>query len=113
MAHVSDLKKLIQRQAFDQEHRTLILIDRVNGGSVWGKFVHRYDDSNKSQVDLYFDASFRALRVSEESVVFTSNVLPILAHIGKYQITIIEHTREGCIIKSGDPTEIDSVIGLG
>jgi hypothetical protein len=112
MAHVSDLKKLIQRQAFDQEHRTLILIDRVNGGSVWNKFVHRYDDSNRSQIDLYFDSTFRALRTADESVVFTANVLPILSHIGKYQITIIEHTREGCVVKNGDPKEMMNLIGL-
>lgn len=112
MAVFSDLRQLVQRQSFDQQHRTLILIDQVNGGKVWGKFVHRYDQSHKSPVDLYFDTSFRALRVAEENVVFTADVLPILSHLGKYQITIVRHTHEGCVVESGDPSTIDGMVGI-
>lgn len=112
MAQVSDVNRLIQRQAFDEQYRTLILVDKVNGGTVWGKFVHRYDNSNRSPVDLYFDSTFRTLKIAEENVVFTADVLPMLAHIGNCQITLIEHTREGCVVKNADPSSIRNNIGL-
>jgi len=112
MPRVSNVKALVQKQAFDQQHRTLIMIDKINGGAVWGKFVHRYDQSNRAQVDLYFDSAFRTLSISEENVVFTADVLPILSHIGKHQISIVEHTLNGCVIINGDPTSFESTIGL-
>ena len=103
---------LIQKRAFDDQTRTLILLEKKSGRAVWGKFVHRYDASSRGPVELFFDATWRSLSVAEENSVFTAEVLPILKLLPNHHIVIVEHGESGCKVLSGDPSDVSDLMGL-
>ena len=115
MARGRDVNRIIQAAKFDDQCRTLVLIDEFGGGVVaWCRFVHRYDGNDSFGVGPLFAETFNRLAVSPEGQVFTENTLPILKHSGRYKITVITRISPTEVkISNGESRLAESYMGLG
>lgn len=113
MPQVNDLQKLIQQASFDEHHRTIILVDKTTNQKAWGRFVHRYDQGSLGRVDSYYTSTFNILSKTGASMVFTANVLPILPHLGKHQVTLVEKTFDGISVKNAVNENVNDSLGVG
>lgn len=113
MAQLGNVSQFIKQAAQDNQHRTLILIDKVQGKPpVYCKFVHRYDKSQLSRVDGFFPSTYIALHHGSDEMIFSAGDLPILSHIGTSKVAVVTRTIHGCEIKAAEPGNAEQFIGL-